>query len=56
MALHSRKAQYVKDARGILVSSKCDGEKLIRLRYTRWEGPNEFRVIREYKLEEVAVV
>jgi hypothetical protein len=56
MVLQSRKTQYVKDARGILGSSKCDGEKLIRLKYTHWEGPNEFRVIREYKLEEVAVV
>jgi hypothetical protein len=40
-----------------LKSRKCDGEKLIRLRYTRWEGPeDEFRVIREYKVEEVVVV
>ncbi|KIM73044.1 hypothetical protein PILCRDRAFT_829424 [Piloderma croceum F 1598] len=56
MVLQSRKTQYVEDARGILGSSKCDGEKLIRLRYTHWEGSNEFRLIREYKLEEVVVV
>ena len=56
MVLQRHKTQYVKDARGILVSSKYDGKKLIRLRYTRWEGKTEFRLIREYKVEEVVVV
>jgi hypothetical protein len=48
--------QCIRDARGILRNSKCDGEKLIRLRYTHWEGPNEFKVTREYKLEEIVVM
>jgi len=43
--------------RGILRNSKCGGEKLIRLRYMHWEGPDdEFKVTREYKLEEIVVV
>ncbi|KIM73045.1 hypothetical protein PILCRDRAFT_93223 [Piloderma croceum F 1598] len=51
------KVQCVRDARWILGSRKCDGEKLIRLRYTRWEGPDdEFKVVTEYKLEEIVVV
>ena len=56
--LESQKAQYLKDARGVLEGSKYKGEKVVRFLYTRWENSEyveDMRVVREYERESIVV-
>jgi heme-degrading monooxygenase HmoA len=56
--LESRKAQYLKDARGVLERSKYKGEKMVRFMYTRWEDSEyvaDWRVVREYERESIVI-
>jgi len=51
-----RKAQYVKDAQAVLKGGTYEGEKLIILKYTHWEGPEyEEKVIRVFRRETIVV-
>ena len=56
--LENRKAQYLKDARGVLEGSKYKGEKVVRFIHTRWENSvfvADWKVVREYARESIVV-